>query len=142
MKKNAPQPIKIYDRIRKKFVLMQPEEKIRQRVITFLVNGMGFSPHHICVESSLPTKTKKRIDILVFNKNIQPVILIECKASDKLTLEHLHQLMDYNRKIQAPYICLTNGNSFLISRVSQHAFTILDSFIPVQHYYFTEHHIS
>jgi hypothetical protein len=103
----------VYDVTRKKYLVLTPEEKVRQTLIHYLLQVMGYSLS--LVRTELPMKyhgLAKRTDILVFDKKGQPYMLIECKAAEvKITEKVVEQASRYNLILQAPYLCVSNGSS-------------------------------
>jgi hypothetical protein len=101
----------IFDRIRKKYVALTPEEWVRQHLINYLVSEKGYPATLISVEMPLKyIQVDKRSDVLVNNRNGQPLMLIECKAPEvALTQKVFEQIAVYNLTIQAPCLMLTNG---------------------------------
>ena len=109
------------DPIRKKSVIVTPEESVRQRVITFLREDLCIPPEYVEVEESLAhidRDIRDRVDILVFGikdgvkKNL---LLIECKAPGiPLVGEPTAQILRYNRILSAPFIMLTDGDVSLL----------------------------
>ncbi|MFI3262768.1 MAG: type I restriction enzyme HsdR N-terminal domain-containing protein [Rikenellaceae bacterium] len=100
----------IFDPIRMVWLIETPEEIVRQRFIYYLLT-LGYNKGHISVEYGfcLPSKKVQRADIIVFNRNGSPHILIECKAeSVKLTKEVFEQVSKYNNVIKAKFIIITN----------------------------------
>ncbi|MCX6351790.1 MAG: type I restriction enzyme HsdR N-terminal domain-containing protein [Bacteroidetes bacterium] len=101
----------IFDIIRKKNVVLTPEEWVRQHFINFLMVEKNISPNRISLE--LPAKynrLSKRCDIVVWDANLHPLLLVECKAPFvEITHKTLHQISTYNSVIDAPYLALTNG---------------------------------
>lgn len=64
----------------------------------------------------------KRYDIVVYNYDLQPVILIECKANHiKLNQENLQQLLNYNILLRTPYLMLSNGTEHLIYQLNENS---------------------
>ena len=106
-KENKPY---IFDVIRKKYFLLTPEEWVRQHIVRFLLEK-GYSKNLISVEKQLIINgLKRRFDIVVFNKEMNPYILIECKAPDvQLTQKTFDQANRYNWLLKAPYLIMTNG---------------------------------
>lgn len=102
----------IFDVIRKKWILLTPEEWVRQNFIQYLVRVKGHALSLIAVEKELKLgELKKRFDILVYDKNHQPLMMIECKAPEvKLTEDVLQQVLRYNITVPVKYIVITNGN--------------------------------
>lgn len=109
--KNTENKISIFDEIRKKFVIRTPEEWVRQHVIQFLIQEKGYPKHLIAVEKQLKINgLVKRFDILVYNSELNPYVLIECKAP-KITINQatFDQIARYNKSISAQFLMLTNG---------------------------------
>ncbi|MBX2953438.1 MAG: type I restriction enzyme HsdR N-terminal domain-containing protein [Leadbetterella sp.] len=109
----------VYDIIRKKYLVLTPEEKVRQTFLHFLVSELGFPASLIRTE--LGTRyhaLAKRTDILVFDKTGQPYMLVECKAADvKISAKVIEQASRYNRTLKAPYLCVTNGRNTYCFRI-------------------------
>ena len=101
----------IWDSIRKKWVLLTEEEKVRQYCIHRLVEVHQFPISRIAVERQIKLhSTTKRFDIVVFDPSGNPQIVIECKAPHiKLDQEVLEQVGRYNKVLQAGLIGVTNG---------------------------------
>ena len=109
--KSSENKMRIFDIIRKKFVVLDPEEWVRQHVIHWLINDKNYPASLINVEKQLTLhKLKKRYDLVVFKTDGKIDILVECKAySQKITQEVFDQIARYNLEIQANYLMLTNG---------------------------------
>lgn len=101
----------IFDNIRKKYVVLTPEEWVRQHVLYYLTEIKGYPKSLIAVEKQLVVNTlKKRFDILVFNKQGLPEIVVECKSpSIKISQHTFDQIARYNLKLNARYLMVTNG---------------------------------
>lgn len=101
----------IFDIIRKIFVILTPEEWVRQHVLQFLITEKKYPTSHINVEKQLQLhETTKRYDIVVFNSNGSIQILIECKAPKiKINQQTFDQIAQYNFVLQANYLFVTNG---------------------------------
>ena len=101
----------IFDVIRKKYVVLTPEEWVRQHTVIFLTDQKKYPKSLIAIEKQLEVnKLKKRTDILVFNTNGQPELIVECKAPTiKLTQASFDQIARYNLKLEANYLVVTNG---------------------------------
>lgn len=102
----------IFDETRKKWVSLTPEEWVRQNFLQYLIQVKKYPASLIAVEKEIAvTDTKKRFDIVVYDKNHQPFMIIECKemnvALDEKTLE---QALRYNINLQVKYIIITNGS--------------------------------
>ena len=101
----------IFDVIRKKFVVLQPEEWVRQHVVNYLNQDKNYPKSLINVEKQLMVNgLKKRYDIIVFHPNGNINLLVECK-SPKVTIDQtsFDQIAQYNLRLNADYLMVTNG---------------------------------
>lgn len=101
----------IFDIIRKKYVVLTPEEWVRQHFINYLIQELNYPKSLFRIEGSLSyNKLQKRSDILIYNREGKPWMLIECKSPTiKLTQRAFNQVAVYNMTIGAQYIAVTNG---------------------------------
>jgi hypothetical protein len=101
----------IWDDFRKKYVLLTPEEWVRQHILWYLVNYLQYPQGRISVESSIKMNgLQRRCDAIVFDELLHPLVLIECKSYDvEISQETLMQISTYNRTLQVKYWLLTNG---------------------------------
>lgn len=101
----------IFDIIRKKFVVLTPEEWVRQHTIHFLTSEKKYPISHINVEKQLQLNdTVKRYDIVVFNKDRTIKIIVECKApSIKTNQQTFDQIARYNLVLKSETLMVTNG---------------------------------
>ncbi len=101
----------IFDIIRKKYILLSPEEIVRQNFLDYLILEKAYSKNLIKLESAVKYNTlNKRSDILVYNNQGEPFLLVECKAeSVAISQSTIEQASRYNLQIKAPYVCITNG---------------------------------
>ena len=101
----------IFDKLRKKYVVLTPEEWVRQHYVCFLIEEKKYPISLIALEKQLIINNrKKRTDILVFNNEGNHEIIVECKApSIKITQDTFDQIARYNLKLKANYLIVTNG---------------------------------
>ena len=101
----------IFDKFRKKHVVLTPEEWVRQNFTCFLFNEKKYPISLIALEKQLVINNlKKRTDIIVFNKKGTPEIIVECKAPNiQISQKTFDQIARYNLKIKAKYLVVTNG---------------------------------
>lgn len=101
----------IFDIVRKKYVIVTPEEWVRQHVVHFLLKEKNYPISLIAIEKQLKiNKRVKRTDIIVYNKQGTPEILIECKApSVKITQTTFDQIARYNLSANSNFLMVTNG---------------------------------
>ena len=101
----------IFDPIRKKYLILQPEEFVRQLVLLHLIEHYDYNSNRISVEKSLRVNTLlKRCDILVYEPSLNPWLLVECKAPDvPITQAAFDQIARYNMPLRVQYLLVTNG---------------------------------
>jgi predicted type IV restriction endonuclease len=101
----------IFDIIRRKYVVLTPEEWVRQHFVHHLINNHKYPKSLFRIESSLSyNKVQKRSDILIRNRSGKPWMLVECKsASIKLTQKAFNQIAVYNMTVGATFLAVTNG---------------------------------
>jgi hypothetical protein len=109
--KSTKNKYEIFDIVRKKYVILTPEEWVRQHIIHFLVEEKKYPLSLIAVEKKLTINNlTKRTDILVFNTNGLPHIIVECKSPTiKISQNTFDQIARYNLKLQANYLFVSNG---------------------------------
>ncbi|MEM9143153.1 MAG: type I restriction enzyme HsdR N-terminal domain-containing protein [Bacteroidota bacterium] len=109
--KNSENGIRIFDVIRKKFVVLQPEEWVRQHMVHYLLEEKGYPKSLMNVEKQLLVNSiKKRYDIVVFNPQGTIHILVECKAPDiSISQDTFDQIARYNLGLDSAYLVVTNG---------------------------------
>lgn len=112
LKKRASQTF-IFDIIRKKWLVLSPEEWVRQHVLNYLVTEKKIPATYISVEKELLLNgLKRRYDIVVYNAQLKPWLIVECKAP-YIALDELvvSQALRYNLSIKADLLMITNGIS-------------------------------
>lgn len=120
----------VFDLVRKKWIVLTPEEWVRQHVISFLITEKNYPISFIAVEKEIALNDlKKRFDIVVYSKDLKPKILIECKAPYiELDREVMEQALRYNLNLQADFVMITNGMSDFI----MNSFTFINE-LPKNH---------
>jgi len=103
--------LSIYDINRKKFVVLTPEEWVRQNMVQYLIIELRYPASLIKIEGSLRFNNRiKRSDIVVYNRNGNPFLIVECKSyKTKITQLTFDQVAVYNQSIMAEFILVTNG---------------------------------
>ncbi|NSL90159.1 type I restriction enzyme HsdR N-terminal domain-containing protein [Chitinophaga sp. Mgbs1] len=105
----------IFDRFRKKYVTLTPEEWVRQNFLNYLVKTLSYPQALIGIEREIYLgEMKKRFDIVIYNRSMEPWMLVECKEMNvPITQQTLEQVVRYNMVIPARYLVMTNGvNTF------------------------------
>lgn len=112
--------------IRKKHLVCTPEEWVRQHVIHFLINEKNIPLGLIASEYNLKYNgLSKRADIVVFNRNGNPVLLVECKATTvDINQETLFQASQYNFELDVSTLMLTNGKQHVFCRINSEKKTL------------------
>lgn len=101
----------IYDSIRRKFLLLTPEEWVRQHFVHFLVQELQYPRGLITTESGLKyNRLQRRTDIVVFNRQGNPYMIVECKApAVSINQQAFNQVSVYNKVLKANLLVLSNG---------------------------------
>lgn len=101
----------IFDEVRKKHLVLTPEEWVRQHFIQYLISVKKFPKSLIQLEGGLSlNQLQKRSDIVIFNTNGERIMVIECKApSVKITQATFDQASRYNSVHKAKWLVVTNG---------------------------------
>ena len=101
----------IFDEIREKFIILTPEEWVRQHVVQFLISEKKYPKSLINVEKQLKVKdTIKRYDVVVYNRDGSIFLIVECKApSIPITQQTFDQIARYNLVANATYLMVANG---------------------------------
>jgi len=109
--KQSPPKTLIFDELRKKFIVLTPEEWVRQHLVQYLIQDLEYPRSLIKLESGLYYhKMPKRSDILIFNRNGRPLMIVECKAPKiVLNKDTFYQVAMYNAALKADYITISNG---------------------------------
>ena len=109
--KNSENKVSIFDEIRKKFILLTPEEWVRQHVVQFLLQDKKYPKSYINVEKLIKINDlSKRYDGVVFQPNGEIFLLIECKAPEvSISQQTFDQIARYNLVLKAKYLMVTNG---------------------------------
>ena len=102
----------IFDEFRKQWVRLTPEEWVRQNLVQFLVQTKNYPSAFFAIEKEIMLgELKKRFDVLIYDRNHQPWMMIECKAMDvELTEKVLEQIIRYNMSVPVPYLVISNGS--------------------------------
>jgi len=109
----------VFDPVRQKWVVMTPEEHVRQVFILYLLNVKQLPLSHLSVEHAVTVNgMTQRYDLVVFGDDLQPWMMVECKAPHiKLTQKVVEQAGRYNSILKAPLLCVTNGLEHKVFRI-------------------------
>ncbi|MCX6318789.1 MAG: type I restriction enzyme HsdR N-terminal domain-containing protein [Bacteroidetes bacterium] len=102
----------IFDTFRKKWIVLTPEEWVRQNFLQYLLQSLHYPASLIAVEKEIRLgELKKRFDILVYDRDHAPWLIVECKSMDvQLSESVLQQALRYSISVPASYIVITNGS--------------------------------
>jgi hypothetical protein len=103
----------IYDPLRKKYLVLQPEEFVRQLLVQYLLTEKKYPAGKIAIEVGLKVnELQKRCDILVYDQHFKPFMIVECKAAQvPLNEAVFYQIANYNMPLKVPYLLVSNGLS-------------------------------
>lgn len=122
--------LQVFDMVRRKFVVLSPEEWVRQHLIHYLVYHKEVPLSMISVEKQLMLNgTRKRTDVVVFNSSLKPLMIIECKAPTvELDQKAVNQILRYNLSLNVPYLFISNGRQHVCLKINGPAPEILKEF--------------
>lgn len=101
----------VFDALRQCWLLLTPEEWVRQNFVQHLLQAKNYPPQLVALEKEITVNgLKKRFDLLVFDAAFQPWMLVECKAEKvQLSSAVLQQALRYNLSLPVPFLVITNG---------------------------------
>jgi hypothetical protein len=101
----------IYDAIRRKYLQLTPEEWVRQHFIHYLIDHLKYPRGLITTESGLKyNQLQRRTDIVVFNREARPFMIVECKAPTvAINQQVFNQIAVYNKVLEAQLLVVSNG---------------------------------
>lgn len=110
--------IEVWDEVRKKYVVLTPEEWVRQHVIHSLHEQLGYPLELIQVEGKIELNgLTKRCDVVVYNQEVKPRMIVECKKPEvELSQQVVDQICRYNVVLKVPYLYVTNGMEHLVMK--------------------------
>jgi hypothetical protein len=119
----------IFDTNRKKWVLLTPEEWVRQNMLQYLEQVMHYPASLIAIEKSIKLgELTKRFDILVYKDNV-PWMIIECKeANEKIADKTITQLYQYQQVLNAEYLIASNGHETVGAQIKSGKLHALQNF--------------
>lgn len=101
---------KIFDPVRKKYVVLTPEEWVRQQIIVHLIHSLNYPASLLSIEKQIKVNQRNRRYDLVVYKDDNPWLIVECKAEQEpLNASVLSQLLAYNSSLKAKYLAISNG---------------------------------
>jgi len=110
----------VFDSIRKKYVILTPEEWVRQNFILFLINEKNYPSSLIAVEKGLKVNNMfRRTDIVLYNSEAEPQMIVECKAPEvSISQDTFDQAARYNISLNVEFLTITNGLHHYCCRIN------------------------
>ncbi|MFV0521099.1 MAG: type I restriction enzyme HsdR N-terminal domain-containing protein [Mangrovibacterium sp.] len=101
----------IFDEVRKKYIVLTPEEWVRQNFIRYLIKHLQYPASLMNIEGGLKLNGNTyRADLVVYNKKAEPLLLVEFKAPHiKITQDTFNQIARYNMIYRVPFLIVSNG---------------------------------
>lgn len=120
----------IFDQVRKKWLLLTPEEWVRQNIVQFLLVKKNYPASLIAIEKEIKLgELKKRCDIVVYDRQSQPWMIIECKEMNvTLSEKTLEQILRYHITLPAKFLVITNGSHCFGFEKNNNRFTEINIF--------------
>lgn len=124
----------VWDFCRKRYVALTPEEYVRQHILSYLINNLGYPKERTSVEAVVDVNGQnQRADIIIYDIEMRPLLVVECKApSVQISQETLDQALRYNTKLGVRYIILTNGMRHYCLGVDGQKISILQQIPPYE----------
>jgi hypothetical protein len=117
----------IFDEFRKRWVVLTPEEWVRQNFLQYLTQIKKYPASLIAIEKEIKLgELKKRFDIVVYDADTKPWMIIECKEMNvPLDKTVLDQVLRYNMSLNVPYFAITNGSYCLAFSTNRNVLTVI-----------------
>lgn len=102
----------IFDQLRKRWMLLTPEEWVRQNFLQYIVQVKKYPVSLMAIEKEISLgELKKRCDIVVYNRDMLPWMIVECKEMNiPLSIKVSEQILRYHISLPATYLVITNGS--------------------------------
>ena len=119
----------IFDEFRKRWILLTPEEWVRQNFLQYLTQIKKYPASLIAIEKEIKLgELKKRFDVVVYDKNSKPWMIVECKEMNvQLDKSTLDQVLRYNISLNVPYLVITNGTYCMALHLDENNMDPVDS---------------
>lgn len=122
--------LKVFDRLRGKYVTLTPEEYVRQHFTEWMLNSLHYPASLMANEIGINLNgTRRRCDTVVFNPDGTPLVIVEYKAPDvNITQAVFDQIVRYNMTLRAKYLIVSNGLNHYCCVIDYNSMTY--NFIP------------
>jgi len=110
----------IWDRIRRRYVALTPEEWVRQHFVNYLITEKGYPESLMANEIQINLHNlKKRCDSVAYDRSLSPLVIVEYKSPDiKITQEVFDQIVRYNMVLKVKYLIVSNGLEHYCCRIN------------------------
>lgn len=117
----------VYDALRRKWLVLTPEEWVRQHFVSFLCTHRGYPGELVANEYAITLNgTRRRCDTVIFDRRLRPMVICEYKATSvSITQKVFDQIARYNMVLEAPYLMVSNGLRHFAVRFSGNGYTFL-----------------
>ena len=115
----------VFDRLRKQYVRLTPEEYVRQHFISYLITHKNYPEALLANETGITLgNVKKRCDTVLYDKHLNPMVIIEYKAPTvTISQQVFDQIARYNMVLQVPWLIVSNGLQHFCCRIDYQAGT-------------------
>jgi hypothetical protein len=109
--KKTGEKLTVFDKLRRRFVALTPEEWVRQHFVNFLITAKGYPPSLIANEIQINLNNqKRRCDSVIYDRNLTPLMIVEYKAPEvAITQNVFDQIVRYNIVLRVGYLIVSNG---------------------------------
>ena len=109
--KKTTEGFKIFDSLRRKYVVLTPEEWVRQHFVNYLITEKGYPASRIANEASIKLHSlNKRCDTIVYDHHLEPLMIVEYKEPKvTITQQVFDQIARYNSSLKVRYLVVSNG---------------------------------
>lgn len=111
---------RVFDPVRRKYIILTPEEHVRQLLLQYLIRNKKISIHKLMVEKQIKVGAlTKRFDIMIVDKALKPLVIIECKKpGEPIKNSVFEQISNYNQTLHAKYLMVSNGIEHYCARMN------------------------
>ena len=119
----------VFDRLRKQYVRLTPEEFVRQQFVSFLIDHKGYPSGLMANEIEIILgNVRKRCDTVLYDNYLLPLMIIEYKSpSIKIDQNTFDQIARYNLELQAPWLVVSNGVQHFCCHLEKQEYVFIDA---------------
>lgn len=122
----------IFDIVRNKYVVLTPEELVRQNMVQYLISEFHVPQSHIANEVSIELNNmSKRCDSVIYSNQFNPLVIAEYKAPTvSISQSVFNQILTYNTVLKVPYLLVSNGLNHFFCKVDERGSFVFYRQIP------------